>query len=864
MARIAALLLCVAWVGALPALGAEARSPEAAVRGLLQRLVPAQADRFALEAIPAERGRDVWEVQASGGRVTLRGSTGVAMASGLNWYLENRCRCDVSWCGVNLRLPRRLPDVRPAVRRSTRYRARYMLNYCAFSYSLAWWDFAQWERLIDWMALHGINMPLAVTGQEAVWEALGSRLGLTRAEMDRFLVGPAYLPFGWMGCIDGWGGPLPAGWVASHAELQRRILERQRSFGMTPVLQGFTGHVPDALSRVMPGAKLQRLPSWAGFPGTTFIDPTDPAFRRVGKAFVEEQTRLFGTDHLYAADTFIEMSPPSSDPAFLAEMGRAVHGAMADADPAAVWVMQGWLFVNNPGFWQPAQARALLTSVPNDRMLVLDLFCETEPAWKKTQAFYGKPWAFCTIQTFGDTVSLHGGLRQIAANLREALAVGAAGDLQGIGHIMEGLGCNPVVHSFVTDMVWRDDVPEVDAWLHDYVIRRYGRDDPSAQRAWQGLLRTAYAASGPAGTLLAERPGLGRGQAALSSDLYEAGRNLLQASPRLAAVDTYRFDLVNVTRQIVAASALEPYSEMVAAYGAGDRAALARAAARLDGIALDLDELLGTRRELLLGRWLADARRWGASDADRRLLDWNARTQITLWGPPDSMLHGYAQKQWSGMMDGFCAARWRRFAEALDAALAAGKPFDAAAFEADIRRWEYRWTHGAEAYPAEPAGDPVAIAARLLATYRWRQPARDAVSLTTGKPATCSHSLAPFPASAANDGVTGNADSYWATDINVSPEAWWQVDLLRPSSVGRVVVVNYYGDARTYGFTVEGSLDGRTWRMLADRRDSTLQSTRQGITCTFAPVRTRYLRVNVTSCSANSGRHLVEVMAFAK
>jgi hypothetical protein len=27
-------------------------------------------------------------------------------------------------------------------------------------------------------------------------------------------------------------------------------------------------------------------------------------------------------------------------------------------------LMQGWLFVNDPSFWQPAQAEALLTSVP--------------------------------------------------------------------------------------------------------------------------------------------------------------------------------------------------------------------------------------------------------------------------------------------------------------------------------------------------------------------------------------------------------------------------------------------------------------------------------------------------------------------
>ena len=32
-----------------------------------------------------------------------------------------------------------------------------------------------------------------------------------------------------------------------HAELQKRILERMRSFGMTPVLPGFAGFVPPAL-----------------------------------------------------------------------------------------------------------------------------------------------------------------------------------------------------------------------------------------------------------------------------------------------------------------------------------------------------------------------------------------------------------------------------------------------------------------------------------------------------------------------------------------------------------------------------------------------------------------------------------------
>lgn len=33
-----------------------------------------------------------------------------------------------------------------------------------------WWDWARWEQEIDWMALNGINLALAWSGQEAIWQ----------------------------------------------------------------------------------------------------------------------------------------------------------------------------------------------------------------------------------------------------------------------------------------------------------------------------------------------------------------------------------------------------------------------------------------------------------------------------------------------------------------------------------------------------------------------------------------------------------------------------------------------------------------------------------------------------------------------
>ena len=137
--------------------------------------------------------------------------------------------------------------------------------------------------------------------------------------------------------------------------------------------------------------------------------------------------------------------------------------------------------------------------------------------------------------------------------------------------------------------------------------------------------------------------------------------------------------------------------------------------------------MLATRPELLLGRWLRDAQQWATTDAERSLYEWNARTQITLWGPADSMLHEYAEKQWSGMMSGFYAPRWRMFVRELDAALAARKPLDSKKLERTFRAWEDRWTHttidsqaasaAAPGFAIEPRGDAVAISRRLLARY---------------------------------------------------------------------------------------------------------------------------------------------------
>ncbi len=693
----------------------EDRAPSAA-RALLIRLLPRHADRFVFEAIPPEHGRDVFEIETRDGKTIIRGNTGVSMATGLNWYLKHYCHCHVSWYGRQLNLPDPLPEVRPKIRQGSWTTYRYFLNYCCFGYSLPWWDWSQWEELIDWMALNGVNMPLAVTGQEAVWQAVCKRLGMTDEQVTQFLAGPPYLPFQWMGCLDGWGGPLPQSWIDRHEELAKKILARQRELGMTPVLQGFTGHVPSAIAGQYPQAKLHRI-RWIEWE-TSLLDPFDPLFAKLAAIYLEEQAKRFGTDHLYAADTFIEMQPPSNDPSYLTDLARAVYRGMTASDPQAVWVLQGWLFVNNPGFWKLPQARAMFGAVPDDRMIVLDLMCETTPAWDKTEAFCGKPWLWCNIETFGRSVHLSGALSRIGQDLPALRLQPRSGKLAGLGFVNEGLGYNPVVYDLMFETAWRDGPVDLKQWIGEYVWHRYGRDDEDARRAWEILLGIVYDGAHFTRSIVDLGPQV---QAAVSVPynnvrLAQAWQALLGAADEIGNADTFRFDLVNVARQVLSNHAAVLHAVMVKAAKEENVQAFEDASGQFLQLIRDMDELLATRKEFLLGGWLEDARRWGTTDAERARFEWNARRVLTQWGQT-AALDDYARKEWSGMLNGYYLKRWELFLRDFGDSLKSGKPFDDKAFQAKVRKWTADWSDQRETYSTQPRGDSIELAKRLWAKY---------------------------------------------------------------------------------------------------------------------------------------------------
>jgi alpha-N-acetylglucosaminidase len=707
---------------------AQAQVDQKASHDFIERVIPGRSVSFVVEAIQQENGKDVFELSSHDGKIVLKGNNGLSIASALNYYLKNYCNADIGWNGTNLNLPATLPMVKGFIHKNTPYQYRYYLNYCTFNYTMAWWDWARWQKEIDWMALNGINMPLAITGEEAVWQDVYKSMGFTDKELDAFFSGPAYFSWFWMGNIDAWGGPLPQHWKDSHKELQKKILERERSFGMKPVLSSFTGHVPPSFKDRFPKAKVKRTNWDAGFPDVFILDPDDEMFETIGKKYIEAQSKEFGTDHLYSADTFNENVPPTNDSTYLDGMSKKVFNSMAAADPKAVWVMQGWMFHYNGKFWGQPQIKALLNAVPDEHMIVLDLYSDAHPVWNRTEAYYGKPWIWSMLQNFGGNISLFGRMRHVAADPAIALHDPESKNMQGIGITPEGIEQNPALFALMLENVWRDTPIDADAWIQDYAKRRYGQVNTNASEAWHILLNSVYAGGltegGPESIIVARPtmlPKIDRVLTHLDYDpkkLNKAWELLISSADSLKQSDGFQYDLVDVTRQVLANYASPLQQKMAAAYKSGNKEDFKKYSISFLQLLDDMDALLATRKDFMLGKWINEARANGITDKEKNLYEFNARDLVTLWGDKESGLREYSNRQWAGLIKGYYKPRWELYFAQLNKSLSTGTAFDEKAFEKQVKDWEWSWVNRHDnTYTDVVKGNAVEQAKALFAKY---------------------------------------------------------------------------------------------------------------------------------------------------
>lgn len=682
------------------------------IDGLLERIDKGASRKFVIEQIKSPT--DFFELDQKGDKVVIRGNNYVSIATGINWYLKYYAGIHLSWNGMQATLPEVLPAVTKKERHETGLKLRYDLNYCTFSYTMAFWDWDRWEKEIDWMALHGINLPLAMTGVESVWYNVLKKLGYNKEDINEFISGPGFMAWWLMNNLEGWGGPNPDSWYRQQTVLQKKILKRMREYGIEPVLPGYSGMVPHNAKEKL-GLNVSDPGLWCGYRRPAFLQPTDPRFQEIASLYYKEMEKLFGKANYYSMDPFHEGGNVAG--VDLDAAGKAIMSAMKKVNPEAVWVAQAW---------QANPRSKMIENLKAGDMIVLDLFAESRPQWGDTEStWYRKSgfgqhdWIYCMLLNYGGNVGLHGKMAHVIDEFYKAKESPFGKTLCGVGMTMEGSENNPVMFELLTELPWREQRFDKEEWLTNYVHARYGSENKTVEEAWTLLSKSIYncppqsVQQGTHESIFCARPSENAYQASSWSemsdyynpqDVIRAARLMVSVADQYKGNNNFEYDLVDIVRQAITERGRLLYKAVMAAYTSGDKTLFEMASRHFLQLILLQDELLGTRREFMVGNWIDQARNLGKTPEEKALYEWNARVQITTWGnrqaADEGGLRDYAHKEWNGILKDFYYMRWKAYFDNLTLKMNGKNPE-----EIDFYALEEPWTKETDPYPSKPEND---------------------------------------------------------------------------------------------------------------------------------------------------------------
>lgn len=696
------------------------------------------ADKFKFVLDPSLNSKqEVFVLGAEGEKILIKGTTISAITTGLGWYLNHIAKINIAWNSLNEKTVSgaayadlsNLPLPATAETHVSDAKYRYYLNTCTFGYSMTSWTWKRWQQEIDWMALHGINMPLQLVGMEEVWrkfltmEEGGKRkYGYTDAEAKAFVAGPAFIAWWAMNNLEGWGGTAAGSksgynnlagaggvqddaWYARQAKLVKQIVDAQRALGMQPVLPGWSGMVPTNFASKSGYATRGNGGNWAG----DFVRPLllnvnigADKYAAIAADYYKCLKEVMGESQYYSMDPFHEGGGAGT-----MEDYKALYAAMEAAKSGSQWVIQQWQ-------WSATQAYSL-TAVPAGKLVVLDLFSDGSPAFDKYTGYAPQDAVFCAIPNFGGRSGLMGRLQNVTDNYFKFKSKYTS--IKGIGTAPEAIEQTPVTYDLIYQLPWMNgQKPDVAAWVDNYAEARYGQDNKVIKEAWS-LLRQGplnYGADGiqgPVEDVWAARPNLDANKASSwGKTLADAGSTYTPARRQMLIDAVYKLlgqkDALNLTSGSVFES---NYNYDLVEFGGGVMADYAydlllgiKAAKNAEGtngatykarrdaflqLILDMDAFRGTNLNFRLGKWTQEARAAAGEveGATTATPDWyeynNARTILTTWSSPGTNLTDYSYRSWQGLLKDYYYPRWKYY-------------FDNNCTNAEYKFFEWNWAHG--------------------------------------------------------------------------------------------------------------------------------------------------------------------------
>ncbi|MBR5213185.1 MAG: alpha-N-acetylglucosaminidase [Akkermansia sp.] len=646
---------------------ATAVSETAAAEALVKRLTPQFANRvhFSLDANAASP-----TISGKGASILITAANERECIRAYGHYLRNIAHVHFSWNGDNTTGAQFIiPTTQVKVPAALPF--NYAYNYCTLSYTGAHWDKARWERELDLLALNGFQYVLVTSGLEKVWQNFLKDLGYPEEKIMAFIPNPAYSAWWNMGNLEGEGGPITQSLIDSEAELGRFIVQRLRELGMEPVLQGYVGFVPHDLPQEGINGKILGQGKWCGYNRPAVLQPTAEAFPGIAALWYKHLHEVYGiTGKIYGGDLFHEGGNKGNTD--LTAAAKAVQNAMIAASEDAVWLLQAW--GGNPD-------KRLMNGCDPKHTIILALNKNLAPHGPLKFNYNNLPYVWCELANFGGNTGLYGGaeiLEKLSSDITNAI---------GIGLISEGLETNPLYYALLYERINNRGIINRESFLAHYAQARYGTQHEPLMNALQiimnGLYKPDKMREGCLENIMCARPNLEAKKASTWSnphmyyspqEVESAARLMLQAGQELGkeltSLDTYRYDLADLCRQVLADRARTQLARCKTAYDQKDAQAFAAESEAFLQLIRDTASVLRCSEHFLLGLYLQGAENRATTPEDKQANTESLRRLFTTWRPDISVLNDYAHRQYAELMQHHYLERWKAYFELCSAQLA--------------------------------------------------------------------------------------------------------------------------------------------------------------------------------------------------
>ena len=653
-------------------------SPEEVAANVINRTLNGVNTKNIIVRISQDKSKPPsYQYHAENGKLYITGNTPVAACRGFYDYLRSNNMGMVGWRGPVLRIPQEWPNAQKTEVTSP-FKFNQMYNVVTAGYSFPYWDWNHWQQELDYLALHGYNMIMAPIATEAIAERVWLKLGLTQKEIDKFVCGPAHAPWHRMGNIANVDGPLPPEWHKDQIELQHKILKRAKELGITPIFQCFAGFVPYAIKRLYPNETYYQSHWNKGFNANNkkapiYLLPDSPLFKKIMTMYINEWEKEFGKGKYYLIDTFNEIKkfPVAKEKMkdVMRIYGKNLSETLAKINPDAVWTLQGWILFYQKDVWTKETVRALLSEVPDDKMLILDMMGE----WKRFDGFFGKPWIYGDITNMGGKNVYTGNLEHYINGPKEVLKSPHKGNNVGNSNHSEGIETNEVIFELIADTGWFTDI-NLDKWLKQYCINRYGAAPPQIMDAWMTIKKTNFSQQRWNSRFFWQRCTPAK-FICCSPEFMQAVKKFLEIQNHFKDSPFYVDDAVEMASFVLGQKADEFFMAASEALKKSDKETYSKDLQQAVKFLKQADRLLESHSLNRLERWIGFTKLHSSDKSLQKYYEENAKRIVTSWGPP---VNDYSARVWSGLIRDFYIPRM----EALFHAKAEERQFDKAKWEA--------------------------------------------------------------------------------------------------------------------------------------------------------------------------------------